>query len=47
MFCRLCQFQCIEGHDKNKRRLDTIVLMASLQVQYIQFVYKKNTHVHV
>ncbi|KAI2654363.1 Phospholipase B1, membrane-associated [Labeo rohita] len=28
---QLCQFQCIEGHDKNKRRLDTIVLMASLQ----------------
>ncbi|KAK2878753.1 hypothetical protein Q8A67_019544 [Cirrhinus molitorella] len=28
---QVCQVQCTEGYDKNKRRLDTIVLMASLQ----------------
>ncbi|XP_048047269.1 phospholipase B1, membrane-associated isoform X1 [Megalobrama amblycephala] len=28
---RVCNFQCEEGYDENRRRLDTIVLMASLQ----------------
>ncbi|XP_016303590.1 phospholipase B1, membrane-associated [Sinocyclocheilus anshuiensis] len=28
---RVCQFQCEEGYDENRRRLDTIVLMALLQ----------------
>ncbi|XP_026116893.1 phospholipase B1, membrane-associated-like [Carassius auratus] len=28
---RVCQFNCEEGYDENRRRLDTIVLMASLQ----------------
>lgn len=41
MFFRVCQFQCEEGYGEN--RLDTIVLMALLQVQYISFLYK-NTH---
>ncbi|XP_077095743.1 phospholipase B1, membrane-associated [Siphateles boraxobius] len=28
---RVCKFHCEEGYDENRRRLDTIVLMASLQ----------------
>ncbi|XP_042630024.1 phospholipase B1, membrane-associated-like [Cyprinus carpio] len=28
---RVCQFHCEEGYDENRRRLNTIVLMASLQ----------------
>ncbi|ROJ78948.1 Phospholipase B1, membrane-associated [Anabarilius grahami] len=28
---RVCNFHCEEGYDENRRRLDTIVLMASLQ----------------
>lgn len=42
MFFRVCQFQCEEGYDENRRRLDTIVLMALLQVQYIEFLYKNS-----
>ncbi len=44
MFFRVCQCQCEEGYDENRHRLDTIVLMALLQVQYISFL-DKNTHI--